>query len=327
MKRRELIALLGVAAAWPLAASAQEAGRIYRLGLMLPFPRDARESVGIVDALTDELRRNDFVERQNLAIEYRAWAPQMDLVSDYAADLAARPLDVFAVGGPVAVRAVQKATKIMPILAITNDMIGEGVVKSMARPDGNTTGVSILATELNGKRQEILIEGVPGVRRIAALADTATSPPAQLEALQQEAKARGIELSIQRVDKGDEIPAALAAAKASGAGALNVLASPMLHSNHQLIMERVAVLRLPAIFQWPELAEEGGLVAYGPRFTQIVRDLFARQLVQLFRGVKVADIPVEQPSKFELAINLKTANALGVTVPPALVARADKVIE
>ena len=133
MKRRELIALLGgTAAAWPLAASAQEAGRIYRLGLMLPFPRDARESVGIVDALTDELRRNGFVERQNLAIEYRAWAPQMDLVSDYAADLAARPLDVFAVGG-------------------------------------NTTGVSILATELNGKRQEILIEGVPGVRRIAAV--------------------------------------------------------------------------------------------------------------------------------------------------------------
>ena len=219
----------------------------------------------------------------------------MDLVSDYAADLAARPLDVFAVGGPVAVRAVQKATKIMPILAITDDMISEGVVKSMARPDG--------------------------------LADTATSPPAQLEALQQEAKARGIELSIQRVDKGDEIPAALAAAKASGAGALNVLASPMLHSNHQLIMERVAVLRLPAIFQWPELAEEGRLVAYGPRFTQIVRDLFAGQLVQLFRGVKVADIPVEQPSKFELAINLKTANALGVTVPAALVARADKVIE
>src|SRR5215472_3817743 len=130
---------------------------------------DARESVGIVDALTGELRRNGFVEGQNLAIEYRAWAPQMDLVSDYAADLAARPLDVFAVGGPIAVRAVQKATTTTPILAITDDMIGEGVVKSMARPDGNITGVSILATELDGKRQDILIEMVPGVRRIAAL--------------------------------------------------------------------------------------------------------------------------------------------------------------
>src|SRR5262249_54974631 len=151
--------------------------------------------------------------------------------------------------------------------------------------------------------------------------------PAQLETLQREAKTRNIELSIQRVDKAAEISGAIEAAKASGAAALNVLASPMLHSNHQVIMERVAVLRLPAIFQWPELAEEGGFVAYGPRFTQIIRNLYARQLVQLFRGVKIADIPVEQPSKFELAINLKTANALGVTVPPAIVARADKVIE
>ena len=326
MKRREFIALFGgAAAAWPVVARAQDAGRTYRLGLMFPFPRDARESVGIVDALIDELRRNGFVEGQNLAIEYRAWAPH--LISDYAANLAARPLDVSAVGGPVAVRAVQKATKTMPILAITDDMIGEGVVKSMARPDGNTTGVSILATELNGKRQEILIEVVPGARRIAALADTNATPPGLLEALQQEAKARSIELAIQRVDNGNEIPAALGSAKAAGAAALNVLASPMLHANHQLILQRVAELRLPAIFQWPELAEEGGFVAYGPRFTQLIRDLYARQLVQVFRGVKVAEIPVEQPSKFELAINLKTANALGITVPPTMVARADKVIE
>jgi putative ABC transport system substrate-binding protein len=206
-------------------------------------------------------------------------------------------------------------------------MIGEGIVKSMARPDGNTTGVSILATELDGKRQEILIEVVPGVRRIAALADINTTAPAQLETLQREARARNIALSIHRVDKAQEIPGALEAVKASDAAALNVLASPMLHSNLQLILERVAVLRLPAIFQWPEIAEEGGFVAYGPRFTQIIRGLYARQLVQLFRGVKVADIPVEQPTKFELAINLKTASALSVTVPAAVVARADKVVE
>jgi ABC-type uncharacterized transport system substrate-binding protein len=328
MKRREFIVLFGgAAAALPRVARAQDSGRTYRLGMMLPFPRDSRESVGIVDALTGELRRNGFVEGQNLTIEYRAWAPHVDLIGDYAADLAARPLDVLAVGGPVAVRAVQKVAKTMPILAITDDMIGEGVVKSMARPDGNTTGVSILATELDGKRQEILIEVVPGVRRIAALADTNTTAPAQLEALQQEARARNLELAVQRVDKAQEIPGALEAAKAAGAGALNVLASPMLHSNLQVILPRVAALRLPAIFQWPEIAEEGGFVAYGPRFTQIIRDLYARQLTQLLRGVKVADIPVEQPSKFELAINLKTANALGVTVPASIVARADKVIE
>ncbi len=136
-----------------------------------------------------------------------------------------------------------------------------------------------------------------------------------------------IELAIQRVDTGSEIPAALESAKAAGAAGLNVLASPMLDANHQIILQRVAALRLPAMFQWPELAEEGGFVAYGPRFTQLIRGLYARQLVQVFRGVKVADIPVEQPTKFELAINLKTANALGVTAPPAMVARADKVIE
>jgi putative tryptophan/tyrosine transport system substrate-binding protein len=328
MKRREFIALLGGAAAlWPAAAPAQDAGRIFRLGMMLPFPREARESLGTIDAVVDELRRNGFVEGQNLAIEFRPWAPHLDLISEYAADLAARPLDVIAVGGPVAVRALQKATKIIPILAITDDMIGEDVVKSMARPDGNTTGVSILATELDGKRQEILIEVVPGVRRIAALADVHSTAPAQLEALQREAKTRNIELSIQRVDKAAEIPGALEAVKASGAAALNVLASPMLHSNYQVILERVAALRLPAMFQWPEIAEDGGFVAYGPRFMGIFRGLYARQLVQLLRGVKVADIPVEQPSKFELAINLKTANAMGVTVPAAIVARADKLIE
>jgi putative ABC transport system substrate-binding protein len=328
MRRREFIALLGGAAvAWPVAAHAQDAGRTYRLGMMFPFPREARESVGIVDALMDELRRSGFVEGQNLVVEYRAWAAHLDLISDYAAELAKRPLDVLAAGGTPAARAAQKATNAMPILAITDDMIGEGVVRSMARPEGTTTGVSILATELDGKRQEILIEVVPGARLIAALADTNATPPARLEALQQEAKARKIELSIQRVDKGNEIAAALESAKAAGAAGLNVLASPMLHANYQIILQRVAALRLPAMFQWPEFAEEGGLVAYGPRFTQLIRDLYARQLIQIFRGVKVADIPVEQPSKFELPINLKTANALGVTVPPAMVARADKVIE
>lgn len=327
MRRRDFIAALGTAATWPPGARAQDAGRTYRLGMMFPFPREARESVGIVDALMDELRRNGFVEGKNLIVEYRAWAAHLDLISDYAVELVKRPLDVIAAGGTPAARAVQKATNALPILAITDDMVREGVVKSMARPDGNTTGVSILAIELDGKRQEILIEAVPGARRIAALADTNATPLARLEALQQEAKARSIELAIRRVDNGSEIPAALESAKAAGAAGLNVLASPMLHANYQIILQRVAELRLPAIFQWPELAEEGGFVAYGPRFTQLIRDLYARQLVQVFRGVKVADIPVEQPSKFELAINLKTANALGVTVPPAMVARADKVIE
>ena len=184
----------------------------------------------------------------------------------------------------------------------------------MARPNGNTTGVSILATELDGKRQEILIEAIPGLRRMAILADFNSTAVEQLKELQNAARASNTELSIHRIAKGEEIPAAIEAAKSSGDTAINVLASPMLYSNRQIIFQRVAALHLPAIYQFAEMAEEGGLLAYGPRFTQIMRDIYARQLVQLFRGAKVTDIPVEQPTKFELVINLRTAKALSLSI-------------
>jgi putative ABC transport system substrate-binding protein len=323
MLRREFIILIGGAAAGPFAAMAQELGRTYRLGCLLPFARDVPVNV----AFFDEVRRRGFIEGQNLTIDYRAFAPHVDLISQYAAELVKTQPDVIYAGGGVAIRAVQQATKAIPILGIADDMVGEGLVDSLARPNGNTTGISILATELDGKRQEILIEAVPGLRRMAAIADSKNSVVAKLDELREAARVRDIELSIYRVAKGEEIAAAIEAAKTSGAAALNVLASAMLDVNHQLIMDRAAVLRLPAMFQWPEVGEEGGFSAYGPRFIDVLRDLQARQLVQHLRGVKLADIPVEQPTKFELVINLKTANKLGVTVPAILVARADKVIE
>ena len=171
-----------------------------------------------------------------------------------------------------------------------------------------------------------MIEAVPGLRGMAVLADT-SAPDAKLHALQEAAQARNIELSVHRIAKAEDVAAAIDAAKTSGAMALNILASPVLWSVRHLIMKRAAALRLPAIYQFPEEAEEGGFVAYGPDVPQLARDILARQLIQLFRGVKPADIPVEQPTKFELVINLKTANAIGVTVSEALLARADKVIE
>jgi len=323
MLRREFITLIGGAAAGPFAAMAQEAGRTYRLGVLLPFTRDLPANV----AFFNEVRSRGFIEGQNLTVDYRAFGSHVDLISQYAAELVKAQPDVIFAGGDVAIRAVQQATKAIPILGISGDMVGEGLVGSMARPNGNTTGVSILATELDGKRQEILVEAVPGLRRIAALADSENSVVAKLDELREAARARNIELSIYRVAKGEQIAEAVEAAKTSGAGALNVLASPMLDVNHQLIMDQAALLRLPAMYQWPELGEKGGFAAYGPRVVDVLRDLQARQLVQLLRGVKPADIPVEQPTKFELVINLKTANTLGVTVPATLVARADKVIE
>ena len=234
-------------------------------------------------------------------------------------------VDVIVAAGDETVRAVQRATKTIPIVAIVGDMLGSGLVNSVARPDGNTAGVSILATELNGKRQEILIEAVPGLRRMAVLTDVNYTSAAKLDELQKAARARNIELSIHRIATGEEIAAAIDMAQASGAAALNVLASPMLFANRQLIMDRVAVLRLPAMYQWPE-TEEGGFAAYGPR-ASVLFEAMDRQVVQVLRGTKVADIPVEQATKYELVINLKTAKAMGVTVPETLLVRADKVIE
>jgi putative tryptophan/tyrosine transport system substrate-binding protein len=205
-------------------------------------------------------------------------------------------------------------------------MLGSGLVTSLARPDGNTTGVSILTVGAEGKRQDILIEAVPGLRLMAVLADVNYSSAAQLDQLQKAARAHGIEFSIHRVARAEEIAAAIDGARASGATALNIISSPLFSAHRHLIMERAAAAHLPTIYEWPETAEEGGFAAYGPRVSQLYL-IMIQQIIKLLRGTKVADIPVEQPTKFELVINLKTANAMGVTVPATLVTRADKVIE
>jgi putative ABC transport system substrate-binding protein len=322
MRRRDFITLAaGAMVELPFAATAQEAGRIYRYGILEPFA-DTSVSVRRID----ELRRRGFIEGQNLTIYRRNFGPHVDLISQYAAELGKAQVDVIEAAGSVATRAAQQATKTIPIVGVADDMVGEGLVNTLSRPNGNTTGVSILATELDGKRQEILIEAVPGLRRMAALADTNATADAKFYALQEAARARNIELSIHRIARSEEIAAAIDMAQVSGATALNVLASPMLFANSQLIMDRVSMLRLPAIYQWPEIAERGGFAAYGPRITQIP-EITIRQTAMLFRGAKVADIPVEQPTKFELVINLDTAKTLGVAVPAPLLARADKVIE
>jgi putative ABC transport system substrate-binding protein len=325
MTRRQFIALMGVtAAAWPFAARAQEPGRTYRLGCLLPLTRDAPINV----AFFDELRRRGFIEGQNLTVEYRAYGLRPDLISQYAAELVKARVDAIVTAGDVSIiRAAQQATKTIPILAMTGDLIGLGLVASQARPDGNTTGVNIFANELDGKRQEILIEAVPELRRMAYLADANFETGAKLDALQEAARGRNIDLAIHRIAKGEEITAAIDAAKASGADGLNFSASPLFFTYRQLIMDRVAAQRLPAIYEWPETAEEGGFAAYGPRLGQLFVEVMTQQVIKLFHGIKVADIPVEQPTKFELVINLKTAKAMGVTVPEALLVRADKVIE
>ena len=275
----------------------------------------------------EDLRRSGFIEGQNLTIDWRGYGQRVQLVSEFAAELVKGQVDVIMAGGDFGIRAAQQATATIPIVGFTDDMLGSQLVNSLASPGGNTTGISLLASELDGKRQEILIEAVPGLRRMAVLADAETTSARQLQALQDAARARGVEPSIYRVTKPEEIAPAIDAAKASNTAALNVLASPILFANRQVILERAATLRLPAIYQWPDVAEHGGFIGYGPRLVQLYRDVVARQVVKILRGAKPADLPVEQPSKFELVINLQTAKAIGLEVPASLVLRADKVIE
>ena len=324
MRRRDFITLVGgAAAALPFSLRAQEAGRTYRVGGMSPSPRTAP----YIAAIFDELRRFGFVEGQNLTIDWLGYGLNIDPVPEFATKLVKTQVDVIMAGGNLAIRAAQQATTTIPILGATDDMVGSGLVNSLARPGSNTTGISLLATELDGKRQEILLEVVPGLRRIAALADSNTTTWPQLQALQKAARARGVDLSIYRIARPEEIAAVIDAAKASDAAALNVLASPVLARSSRMIMQSVAVLRLPTIYQWPEEAEEGGFVAYGPHLVDTFRELMTPQLVKLLRGAKAADLPIEQPTKFQLVINLKTAKGLGLNIPESFLLRADKVIE
>jgi putative ABC transport system substrate-binding protein len=278
MNRRGFITILGGTVLLPPhPARAQEPGRIYHLGSLFSSPRDASFLV----ALFDELRRLGFVEGQDLTVDPRGFGLRIEQSSDIAAELIKARVDVILVGGDLGIRTVQQATATIPILGVTEDMVGSGLVRSMARPGGNTTGISLLATELNGKRQEMVIEIVPGARRIAVLADANTTASRELQALEDAARARGIELSIHRIAKPEEIIGAMDASQAAGAQGFNVLASPLLFVRRRFILERAAALGLPAIYQWPETAEEGGLAGYGPRIIQLYRDVFARQLVKL----------------------------------------------
>ena len=326
MDRREFITLLGGAAAtWPLTTRAQER-RIYRLGFLVPPPRTAPA----VSAFFDELRQNGFAEGDNLTVIPGGFEVTDDHLAEQAAAVINAAPDAIVAGPELPLQALQKLTHSVPLVGMSEDMVAAGFVRSLARPGGNITGISLLSPELDGKRQDILIEIVPEARRIGAVADGRITPTFNSEALQQAARSRGVELSIFSVKEPKEIKSAIEAAKASSCEAINFLASPMFSlpgsRNYEVVEEVIGAARLPAIFQWPETAEAGSLAGYGPRLTDMFRQR-ARIVTKILRGTNPADIPVEQPARFELVINLKAANAIGLNVPASLVARADKVIE
>jgi putative ABC transport system substrate-binding protein len=224
------------------------------------------------------------------------------------------------------VLAAREATQTIPVVGLFSPkMVATGVIGTFARPGSNVTGVSIIS-ELDGKRQELLLEAVPGARGIAILADPTVTYPAQLQILEDAARARGLKPAVVTATKQEDIEPAMDKAKESGATALNVLAAPLFSINRRVLIERAAALRLPAIYEWPEMAEDGGLIAYGPRLPLVYRQA-AGLVSKIFHGEKPQDLPVEQPVKFYLVVNLKTAKVLGLTIPESFLTRVDEVIE
>jgi putative ABC transport system substrate-binding protein len=324
MKRREFIALLGGATAIvPLAARAQRSGKIPTIGFLGAATPEAWRVWKA--AFVQRLAELGWIEGRTVAIEYRWAEGSVAREAEIAAEFVRLKVDVIlTVGGASA----KQATSVIPIVfAISTDPVGSGLVASLARPGGNVTGMSLQASELAGKRLEFLREIVPGLRRLAVMANFDLSGSVlELEGLQAAAKMLGSpEIVKLNIRQADDIAPVMAGLK-GGAEALYVPANLLANANRVRINELAISARLPAMFGFREYVESGGLISYGPNTADLFRRA-ADHVDKILRGVKPADIPVEQPTKFDLIVNLKTAKAIGLDIPPALLARADEVLE
>jgi putative ABC transport system substrate-binding protein len=324
MRRREFITLLGgTAAAWPLAARAQQAGNNAKIGLL--WPGDAPPVSPRMESFRQGLRTLGFVDGQNVAIELRYAQGGPKQLPELAAELVRLKVDVIYTAGDFAPRVAQQATETIPIVVISDDILGAGVVASLSRPGGNTTGLTILSPELSAKRLELLRDIIPGLSRVTALWDPTTGA-SQVTMTESAAQSLNLKLQILEVRRREDVAAVVRAARDSQAGALNVFSSPFLAALHREIIAFAAEYRLPAIYQWREHAEAGGLLSYGPGLAAMWRQS-AIIVAKVLKGAKPADLPVEQPAKLELVVNAKTAQGLGLTIPPSILLRADEVIE
>ena len=326
MKRRTFIVLATSAAiAKPLGARAQQPGQVPRIGL-LSVQYAAAPGVNTT-AFLKGLRELGYSEGRNLIVEYR-WAEyQLDRLPGFAAELVARNLDVIVALEPPGVRAAIAATKRIPIvMRSTIDPVADGLVASLARPGGNVTGVATESAELHGKRLELLKELRPDLKRVAVLWNDTPAGRMQLDPIAAAARAIGADVVRIQVSSAKQLDEAFAAAASGGAGALIIVRDPVFVEDRRRVAQLAAAHRLLAAYDEREYAKEGGLVSYGADLAEVYRHA-AVYVDKILKGARPADLPVELPTKFELVINLKTARALGLTVPPTLLARADEVIE
>jgi putative tryptophan/tyrosine transport system substrate-binding protein len=320
LKRREFITLLGGATVWPLAARAQQPAMPV-IGVLRVNPK---ESEIFAEPFRRYMQAAGWEEGHNVRYDF-VWADmRIEQMPALASELVARNVDLIVTFGDPAIRAAQQATLRIPIVGMADDLVASGLVASMARPGANTTGVSILASELDVKRLEVLREFVPQARQIAILVDPTTNSTRQQ--LEKAARDMGVQISFFEAQNRAQIAHALDAIAGARVDAVNVLASPILSNGRDAIIGRLRQTRLPAIYQFPEAAEEGGLLAYGPRQLLAYRHV-ASLVDKILRGRLPADLPIEQPTKFQLVVNLKTATTIGLTISPSLLLRADDVIE
>jgi len=313
-----------------LAEGQEPTKKVPRIGLLGSGSPSSHASQ--YEAFRQGLRELGYVEGKNILIEYRYAEGKFDRFPDLAAELIRLKVDVMVTGGSPGTRAAQQATRTIPlVMTVVGDPIAGGFVASLARPGGNITGLTQIAPQLSGKRLELLKEAFPKISRVAVFEDVATRIGTEqrsmnLQETQMAAEALGIKLhSLEVRGPNPDLEAAFRTAKSERAGALVILPGPLLLLHRKRVVELAAKSRLPAIYPHPEFVEDGGLMFYGPDFVDLFRRA-ATYVDKILKGTKPADLPVEQPTKFEFVINLKAAKQIGLTVPPNVLARADKVI-
>ena len=326
-RRRFLLTSLAGVLVTPLAVGAQQVGKMYRVGILSPGGVPDPSVATAPNLVPMVLREIGYVDGRNLVVQRRFAGGNVDRLPGLARELVQLQADIFVAAGVEATQAAKDATTTVPIVMIVGiDPVARGWVASLARPGGNITGVTTVAeTVLAGKRLELIREVVPGAARIAVLATSGPASIGQLREAQKGASALRVKLIAVEV-QGTDYDRAFATMAAERADALLVLMSPIFTRDRSVIIERAAQYRLPTMYEWREHVEVGGLMSYGGSITDLSRRV-AAYVDKILKGAKPAELPVEQPTKFELAINLKTAKALGLTIPPSLLLRADQVIE